>query len=142
MIRIGQKDIPKWLFIKLPQLKWEEKKLVGNCTDPMCLERGCFRQIIENENVRYPCIREWTEHVNPKPRIIHLIDRASIWIQINLQKINIHVHNPIRQECCIDFMCCSKEWHGTKHEHLLLSLTDAGKKNQNIVRIKKMQNQN
>lgn len=142
MIRIGQKDIPKWMFIKLPELKWEEKKVVGDCEDPICLERGCFRKVIDNENVTYPCTREWIEYIKPRPRLIHFIDRASIWIQTNLQKINIHICNPIRGECCIDLMCCSKEWHGTKHEHLLLSLIDKVKKGENTMVVKKQTNQN
>lgn len=142
MIRISQKQIPKWMLIKLPELTWTQQAVVGKCDDPMCAQRGCYQKIMEHQKVEYPCTRMWNDQIKPEPLWAYKLDRLSIWIQKNLQKINIHIHNPLREECCIDFMCCSKEWHGTEYEHLLLSLSDAAKNNQSIVKIKTMKNQN
>lgn len=134
-MRISQDNIPKWLFkfCKLPEFQNDEKQVVGPCNDPMCEELGCYRNIVDHEDVKHPCIKMFAEPYNYTPKWAYRIDRFSLWMQGILQKIGIHLHNFVRDECCEDFKCCSAKYEGTDIGGFLDELSGSAKKGKNFI---------
>ncbi len=147
---IASTDWPQWLikFFEIDHSKYPEKLIVEEkpnftCEDPLCNQRGCF-----HGDTKVPCTRykvfKYTRLQLPWYLKLRLktLDRISLRLQKFLHKRGIAVHNPIRGECTIDFMCCSKNWKGTKYEHILGSISQAAQNGESTMTIQNNKNPN
>lgn len=130
MMRISQKKTDKYLW-----WVWKFKGKVSEpypklltCSDPRCgKELPCFN----GEQVPCQWMGEERKLTNPKWEI--WLDRFSIKVQKWFLNKGISIHNPIRNECCIDFSCCIDDV-SDEHKPLLKAIADAAKKDNPIIK--------